>query len=96
MRAVKPNFWNKASHEGKLSGLRDMVHMANMQVRKNNFIAYSRNGRPNKKNLLKLLKNQYIGLMTGKYVLKCPKSMCIKSSDQNYILQPNHRKIGVL
>jgi len=96
MRAVKPNFWNKASHQGKLSGLRDMVHMTNMQVRKNNLVTYSRNGRLNKKNRVKLLKNQYIGLMTGKYVLKCPNTMRMRSSDHNYISHPKLRKIGVL
>ena len=81
---------------GKLLGLKDMGHMTNMQLRKKNFVAYSRNGSRNKKSPLKLLKNKYIGLMTGKYVLKYPNCMRIRSSDQNYISQPNLRKIGVL
>ena len=73
-----------------------MGHMTNMKVRKKNFVAYSRNGSRQKKNPQKLLKNQYMGLMTGKYLLKCPDSKHIRSSDQNYISQPNLRKIGVL
>ena len=68
--------------------------MTNIEVRKNNFVEYSRNGRLNKKNPVKLLKNQYIGRMTGKNVLKCPNSIRIISSDQNYIWHPNLRKIG--
>jgi len=73
-----------------------MGHMTNIQVRKKNLVAYSRNWRLKKKNPLKLLKNQYIGLMTGICVLKCLNDMRIRSSDQNHICHPKLRKIGVL
>jgi len=70
--------------------------MTDIQVRKKNFVTYSRNGSRKKKNPLKLLKNQYSGLMTGKYVLKCLNGTHIRNSDHNYIWHPKLRKIGVL
>jgi len=79
MRTAKLKSQNKGPIELKLSVLRDIGHLTNIQVRKNNSVPYSRNGRLKKKNPVKLLKNQYIGLMTAKYVLKCPNVMRISS-----------------